>query len=299
MKFKFIPVAIALLLAFVVMFCTYIVDERKQTIVLEFGEHQRTINQWDGKPRGSESGLKFKMPWETDIHYDRRNLELDFDSFEIRDINSNPLKVDAFVRYRIVDPLQFYKTFRTEDKLSSRLKKVVESLLRDALGKVDTQSIIAGRRSELMQEIQDGANENAKNDAYGIVVIDVRIKRADYPESVEKAVFGRMEADRKKEAALLREQGREEAQKIVNNAERRARVIVADAKQEAETTKGEGDRERNRIYAEAYTRDAEFFKFYRSMEALRNGFGKNASYVLSSDGDLLGYLDKDQNPARR
>lgn len=294
MKKPIIPVIILAIFAFIAILCTYIVDEREQVVILQFGEYKRTVNQWDGTPKGAEAGLKLKLPWESVVRLERRNLDLDFDPVRIRDIDSNPLLVDAFVRYRITDPLQFYKTFRTEDRLRDRYKPVVESSLRDSLGKVDTQTIVAGRRAELMQEIQDAANKKAVDEDYGIEVIDVRIKRADYPQEVAQSVFGRMEADRMKEAALLREQGREEARKIENDAVRRATVIVAKAREEAEITKGEGDGERNRIYADAYTQDADFFEFYRSMEALKKGFGKNSTYVMSSEGDLLGYLDKDQ-----
>ncbi len=299
MKRTILPVILLVIAALIAIFCTFIVDEREQALVLRFGEFKRVENQWDGNEKAVEAGLKFKLPWDNVVRLDRRNLNLDFDPVRIRDIDSNPLFVDAFVRYRITDPLEFYKTFRTKARLRSVYKPVVESSLRNSLGKVDTQTIIAGRRAELMQEIQDAANKKALDENYGIEVIDVRIKRADYPEEVERSVFGRMEADRKKEAALLRETGKEEARKIINDAERRARVIRAEAKQLAETTKGEGDRERNRIYAEAYTRDADFFKFYRDMEALKNGFKNNSTYVLSSDGDILGYLERDQNPRRR
>jgi len=298
MKKTVFPVLLLMITAIGLIFCTYIVDEREQVVILQFGEYKRVVNQWDGNEKSPQAGIKLKWPWESVKRLDRRNMDLDFDPVKIRDINSNPLFVDAFVRYRITDPLQFYKRIRTESNLRSRYKPVVESSLRNSLGKVDTQTIIAGRRAELMQEIQDAANQKAIDEEYGIKVIDVRIKRADYPDEVAESVFKRMEADRKKEAALLREEGKEAAQRIINDAERRARIIRAEAKQLAETTKGEGDGERNRIYAEAYTQDADFFKFYRSMEALKNGFGANSTYVLSSDGDLLGYLDKDQNPRR-
>ncbi len=299
MKKGFIPVIVAAVLALLAIFCTYIVDEREQVLVLRFGEYIKVENKWDGSEKSPDAGIKFKLPWDNVVRLDRRNLDLDFDPVRIRDIDSNPLFVDAFVRYRITDPLEFYKTFRTKDRLRSVYKPVVESSLRDSLGKVDTQTIIAGRRAELMQEIQNAANKKAIDENYGIEVIDVRIKRADYPEEVQLSVFGRMEADRKKEAALLRETGKEEAQKILNDAERRARIIRAEAQQLAETTKGEGDKERNRIYADAYTQDADFFTFYRSMEALKNGFGQKSTYVLSSEGDLLGYLDKDQTRRSR
>ncbi len=292
-------IVVAGLLALLAINCTYVVDEREQIVILQFGEYKRVVNQWDGNVKSESAGLKFKLPWESVVRLDRRNLDLDFDPVRIRDINSNPLLVDAFVRYRITDPLQFYKTFRTEDRLRDRYKPVVESSLRDSLGKVDTQTIIAGRRAALMQEIQDAANRKAKDEDYGIEVIDVRIKRADYPEEVAQSVFGRMEADRKKEAALLREQGIESARKIENDAQRRARVIVAEARQIAETTKGEGDKERNRIYNEAYDLDPEFFAFYRSMEAYKKGLSEGTTYVLSPDSDFLGYLDNQSGPRGR
>ncbi len=298
MKRAIIPAIFVVIAAILAIFCTYIVDEREQALVLRFGEYINVVNKWDGTEKSPEAGIKFKFPWENVVRLDRRNLDLDFDPVRIRDIDSNPLYVDAFVRYRITDPLEFYKTFRTKERLRSVYKPVVESSLRDSLGKVDTQTIIAGRRAELMQEIQDAANTKAVDENYGIEVIDVRIKRADYPEEVERSVFGRMQADRMKEAALLRETGKEEAQKILNDANRRARIIRAEAQQLAETTKGEGDKERNRIYNEAYTQDAKFFKFYRDMEALKNGFKNNSTYVLSSDGDILGYLERDQNTRR-
>ncbi len=279
-------------------FCTYTVREWEQALVLQFGEYKRVVNEWDGNVKSSDAGLKFKWPWEQVYTLDRRNLDLDFDPVRIRDSNSNPLLVDAFVRFRITDPVQYYKTFRTKDRLRDRFKPVVESSLRDSLGKVDTLTIIAGRRAELMQEIQNTANRKAQTENYGIEVIDVRIKRADYPEEVAQSVFGRMEADRMKEAALLREQGKEEARKIENDAERRARVIVAKAREQAERTKGEGDRERTRIYAEAYEQDAEFYAFYRSMEAYKKGLRNDTTYVLSPDSDYLGYLDNQKGGRR-
>ena len=206
-----ILLAVLGLLAVLVYFSTYTVKEWEQALILQFGEYKRVVNPWDGNAKGANAGLKFKSPLETAVLLDRRNLDLDFDPVRIRDINSNPLLVDAFVRYRITDPVQYYKRFKTKERLRISFKPIVESSLRDSLGKVDTNTIIAGRRAELMQEIQDASNRKADLENYGIEVIDVRIKRADYPNEVAQSVFGRMEADRKKEAALLREEGKEAA----------------------------------------------------------------------------------------
>lgn len=284
--------------AIMILMCTYTVKEWEQALILQFGEYKRVINPWDGNAKGPDAGLKFKLPYETVVNLDRRNLDLDFDPVLIRDVNSNPLLVDAFVRYRITDPVQYYKRFKTKDRLRASFKPIAESTLRDSLGKVDTSTIIAGRRAELMQEIQDAANTKAQVESYGIEVIDVRIKRADYPDEVAQSVFGRMQADRHKEAALLREQGKEAARRITNDAERRAQVIRAKATEEAERTKGEGDAVRNRTYAEAYNLDPEFFAFYRSMEAYQKGLSEGTTYVLSPDSDFLSYLDNQRGPGR-
>ncbi len=276
----------------------YTVKEWEQALILQFGGYKRVVNPWDGEAKGADAGLKLKSPLETVVLLDRRNLDLDFDPVRIRDINSNPLLVDAFVRYRITDPVQYYRRFKTKDRLRISFKPIVESSLRDSLGKVDTKTIIAGRRAELMQEIQDAANRKAEVENYGIKVIDVRIKRADYPTEVAQSVFGRMEADRKKEAALIREQGKEAAQRIVNDAQRRARIIRAKAREEAERTKGEGDAVRTKTYADAHGLDPEFYAFYRSMEAYKKGLTTGTSYVLSPNSDFLSYLDNQKGGGR-
>lgn len=294
-----IGIIIAAIVVVGLFFCTYTVKEWNQALILQFGQYKRVVNPWDGNAKGANAGLKFKSPLETVVMLDRRNLDLDFDPVLIRDSNSNPLLVDAFVRYRITDPVQYYKRFKTKSKLRESFKPVVESALRNTLGKVDTNTIIAGRRAELMSEIQSSANETAQSEGFGIVVIDVRIKRADYPDEVANSVFGRMKADREKEAALLREQGKEAARKIENDANRRARVIRAKAKETAERTKGEGDAKRNATYAKAYNLDPEFFAFYRSMEAYQNGLTNGTTYVLSPDSDFLSYLDNQRGGRSR
>lgn len=288
----FLPVFLAICTIAGLVFCTYTVREMEQALILQFGEYKRVVNQWDGKARGENAGLKFKFPWETTVLLDRRNQDLEFDPVRIRDSNSNPLLVDAFVRYRITDPVLYYKRIKTKTRLRASVKPVLESALRNTLGKVDTPTIVAGRRAELMGEIMDSANLTARNEEFGIEVIDVRIKRADYPKEVADSVFIRMRADREQVAALLREEGKEAGRKIENDANRRARVIRAKAKEEAERTKGEGDKERNRIYNEAYNLDPEFFAFYRSMEAYKLGLIGETTYIMSPDSDFLSYLDR-------
>ncbi|PHR60452.1 MAG: protease modulator HflC [Robiginitomaculum sp.] len=284
-----ILVVIALVALAFTFTCTYTVKQWDQALILQFGEYKRVVNAWDKDV--SDAGLKFKSPLEKVIVLDRRNLELDFDPVEILDKNQNPLFVDAFVRYRITDAVQYYKSARTRQILRRNFKPVIESSLRDVLGKVDTITIVSGKRSELMSDIQAIANKTALDKGYGIEVLDVRIKKADYPDQIAQSVSNRMKADRSKEAALLRETGKEEGQRIINDARREARVILANARETAERTKGEGDGERNATYAAAYNLDPEFFAFYRSMEAYQRGLGKNTTYVLSPNSDFLRYLD--------
>lgn len=281
------------------MMSLFTVREWEQALILRFGEPVRVVNQWDGNPKGSDAGLKYKWPWESVVMLDRRNLDLDFDPVIIRDVNLNPLSVDAFVRYRITDPVQYYKRFKTKDRLRVSFKPVVEASLRDSLGKVDTQTIVAGKRAELMTEIQNAANNAAEEQFYGIEVIDVRIKRADYPPAVAQSVFNRMAADRQEKAALLRQSGKEEGRKIENDARRRARIIVAEAREEAARTKGEGDAERTRIFAEAHNLDPEFYEFYRSMEAYEKGLMRSTNFVMSPNSDeFLSYLDSQRGNRR-
>ncbi len=292
MKRSFLAIIMAVIVGIGLMLSVYTVKEMEQALILQFGEYKRVVNPWDGNAKGSDAGLKYKWPWEQVVILDRRNLELDFDPVRIRDVNSNPLLVDAFVRYRITDPVQYYQRFKTEARLKTSFKPIVEASLRDSLGKVDTPTIIAGKRAELMQDIQNAANAAASGANYGIEVIDVRIKRADYPDEVAESVFGRMRADRFEVATDLREKGKEDAARIENDAKRRAQVILAEAREEAERTKGEGDAERTRIYAEVHSQDAEFYQFYRSMEAYREGLaGNETQYILSPDSDeYLSYL---------
>ncbi len=277
----------------------FTVKEWQQALVLKFGEAQRVENAWDNHAE-ADAGLKFKlpMPFETVRYLERRNLELDLRSVELLAADQERLVVDAFVRYRITEAVQFYEALQTELGAQQRLQSIMDSTLRDVLGRVDTPEIIAGRRSELMTEIQEISNNVANQEGYGVEIIDVRIKRADLPEENSQRVFERMVTQRQQEASRIRAEGEERALEIRATAEKEAIVIKAEAQEKAEIIRGEGDQERNAIYAEAYERDPEFFAFYRSMEAYKKGLTKGSSYVLSPDSDFLGYLDNQRGPGR-
>lgn len=291
------PIAVVLLgiIAVIVLLCTHTVKEWEQALVLEFGQAKRVENAWGKAP---EAGLKFKLPYETIVTLDRRNLEVDLTSVELVASDQERLVVDAFVRYRIVDGVKFYQALQTERGAQLQLQSIMDSTLRDVLGRVDRPNIIAGRRAELMAEIQQVSNNVVKDKDFGIEIIDVRIKRADLPPANTEQVLNRMVTERKQIADLIRSQGREEAQEITSTAEKDATIIRAEAQQRAEIIRGEGDQERNAVYADAYNKDAEFFAFYRSMEAYKTGLGTGTTYVLSPDSDFLGYLGNQRGPRR-
>ena len=291
------PILVVLLgiAAVVILLCTHTVKEWEQALILEFGQAKRVENAWGATP---EAGLKFKLPYEKVVTLDRRNLEVDLSPVELVASDQERLVVDAFIRYRIVDGVKFYEALQTERGAQLQLQSIMDSTLRDVLGRVDRPEIIAGRRAELMAEIQQVSNNVVKDEDFGIEIIDVRIKRADLPPNNTEQVLNRMVTERTQEAELIRSEGREEALKITSTAEKEATIIRAEAQQQAEIIRGQGDQERNAIYAAAYNQDPEFFAFYRSMEAYKTGLGQGTTYVLSPDSDFLGYLSNQRGPRR-
>ena len=284
-------------LALIMLFGSlFTVEEHEQAIVFQFGEAQRVENPWG---EADDAGLKMKMPLiENVVYLSRRNLEVDLRPVELLASDQERLVVDAFVRYRITDPIRFYEKLRDERGAQDQLQAIFDSTLRDVLGRVDTPEIISGRRAELMGEIQATADAVAQNEDLGIDIIDVRIKRADLPQDNYSRVFDRMVSQRNLEANLIRAEGQERAREIRATAEKEATIIRAEAQRQAEIIRGEGDGQRTRIFAEAYEKDPEFYAFYRSMEAYRKGLSEGTTYVLSPDSDFLSYLD-DQGGGRR
>jgi membrane protease subunit HflC len=267
----------------------FTVEEHEQAIVFQFGEAQRVENPWSEE---ANAGLKVKAPFiEQVVYLSRRNLEVDLRPVELLASDQERLVVDAFVRYRITDPIRFYEKLRNESGAQDQLQAIFDSTLRDVLGRVDTPEIISGRRAELMGEIQSVADGVAETEDLGIDIIDVRIKRADLPQDNYQRVFDRMVSQRNLEANLIRAEGQERAQEIRATAEKEATIIRAEAQRQAEIIRGEGDGERTRIFAEAFEKDPEFYAFYRSMEAYRKGLREGTTYVLSPDSDFLSYLD--------
>jgi membrane protease subunit HflC len=254
----------------------FIVHQNEQAMVLRFGAQQRVIN---------EPGLYWRAPLiDTVDYFDKRILDIDMPVQQVTASDQKRLMVDAFTRYKIDDPLRYYQRVRTERDLRRQLGAIVESTMGQVLGGATFSDVVRDKREALMKEIHKRVHDAAKG--LGIEVVDVRIKRADLPEANYKSVFERMRAERKKDAEEFRAQGQGEANRIQALADRKATVLRAEAQRDADRTKGQGDAERTRIFAEAYSRDPEFYAFYRSMLAYEQSLAsKDTRFVISPDSE--------------
>ncbi|MBU6297547.1 MAG: protease modulator HflC [Alphaproteobacteria bacterium] len=278
-----ITVAVAILFVLGVLFsCIFTVNQTQQALVVQFGAPQEMA---------AEPGLHFKLPWQQVYFFDKRLLDLDAKSEEVISQDSKRIQVDAFARWRIVDPLLFYQTLVNQDTALVRLTPILSSNIRRVLGSQNFAAMLSAKRSTLMHEIRDNMNQNVKG--YGIVIADVRISRADLPPENSVAIYHRMQKERQRAAAEFRAEGDETAQRIRARAEREVTVIKAEATRESEILRGEGDAEKTRILAQAYGQDPQFFAFYRAMQSYKTALpGNNTTVVLSPNGDFLKYLSK-------
>jgi membrane protease subunit HflC len=265
-----------------VYFSLFIVHQNEQVLVLEFGKPTRVIQQ---------PGLHWKIPFvETVDYFDKRILDMDSQPQEVTASDQKRLVVDAFTRYKITDPLRFYQTVRDERMVRSRLGPIVESSLRRVLGASTFQELVRDKREDLMKRIAKLVNDEGKE--FGLEVVDVRIKRADLPEQNSKSVYDRMRAERQREAAEFRAQGAAEANRIKATADREATIINAEATRKGEVLRGEGDAERNKVFADAFGRDPDFFGFYRSMQAYEAGMKSgDTRMLLSPDSEFFRYFN--------
>ncbi|MEM6490400.1 MAG: protease modulator HflC [Pseudomonadota bacterium] len=260
----------------------FIVRETEQALVLRFGQPQSVV---------TEPGLNVKVPFiETTVFLDKRNLEFDASAEEIPTLDQKQVIVDSFARYRISNPLEFFQTLRNESNAQGRLAAIISSSLRDTISRVPLPRVLTEERASLMDEI--AASVNRESAGFGIEIIDVRLKRVDLPEENSNAIFRRMQTQREQEARRIRAEGDRDAQIIRADADKQARVIRADADRQAEILRGEGDAQAERIYLEAYGANAEFFNFYRSLEALRrSATADTTSYVGPPTADFLRMFD--------
>ncbi len=270
--------------------CFYIVRVDQQAIVLQFGQAKAVVNAADSK----QDGLHFKWPMVQNVMiYDKRNLGYDLQGTQAQEIigsDQQRLIVDAFARYRIKDPLQFFRAAQTEVIGEAALSQRLVAALRGELGKVATPDIVSGQRAQVMQRIK--ATLNANMASFGVEVVDVRIRRADLPKQNAERVFERMKSELQQKAKLYRAEGEEQYLTIVGDADRQTQVIVATANEQSQKTRGEGDGQRNAIYAQAYNKDPEFFSFYRSMQAYENAIKEGTPLVISPDSDFFKYFNQ-------
>ena len=268
-------------LALLVTSALFTVHQTQQALILQFGNPKRII---------TEPGLHMKIPFvQNAIYIDRRVLDYDAISEEIILGDQKRLVVDAFARYSIKEPLRFYQTVGTVDGANLQLSILLNSALRRVLGESTLTQVVRDEREHLMTRVREQLGNEAQ--AYGISVVDVRIRRADLPEQNSQAVYQRMQTERQQEAAQIRAQGTQRGQEIRAKADRDVTVLLADAQSKGEQTRGEGDGERNRIFAEAFGRDPDFFSFYRSMQAYEAGLKSNDTrMLLKPDSEFFRYF---------
>ncbi len=282
MNIKNISIGVAALLIFTMMSALFTVNQTQQALVLQFGEPKRIIQV---------PGLAIKMPFIQDVeYYEKRVLSLiPQDAEEVILADQKRILVDAFARFRIANPLLFYQTVRNEFGARARLESIIDSSVRRVLGSETLASILTGKRNDINNNIRDEVEQSVTS--LGIEIIDVRLRRADYPESTSQNIFNRMKSEREREAKEFRATGEEEAQKIRADAEKTRTVIVAEAAREAQENRGRGDSEAIDIYAESFGQDPEFFSFYRSMEAYRKSIGESqTSMVLAPDSEFFKFF---------
>jgi membrane protease subunit HflC len=273
-----VPVVLLLVLA---SMCLYTVDETQQAIITQFGEYKRTVR---------EPGLHVKLPVvEVVLRFPRRILASDASPERYLTLDKKRLVIDHLTRWRINDPLVFFKTVRDVSGARARIDDIVFSNLRRELASLNFAKIISEQREPVMETVT--TNAASKTKVFGIEIIDVRIKRADLPEEVQSSVFARMQAEREREAKRYRSEGEEEAAKIRATTDKERTIILAKAYEESQKMRGEGDALSTRAYAEAYGPDEEFYGFVRRLEAYQKIMAGQGTVVLSTESDLFRFLD--------
>lgn len=274
-------VILLVIAAFVGLDSLFVIQEGQLAIVTQFGEYQYSV---------SKPGIYPKLPFAHQVHrMERRIIGSDTPPAEYLTKDKKRLVADPVTRWRITDPLIFYKTVRDESGAKARLDDIINSELRGVLASQDFSEVIGNARDPLMQDVATAARKQAQR--FGIEVVDVRIKRADLPQEVQESVYKRMQAERSRIAKRYRAQGEEEAQKIRADTDKEKEIILAKAYELAQKTRGEGDAESIKVYAEAYGRDPEFYTFTKSLDTYEAAIDKDTTVVLSTESELFKYLN--------
>ena len=283
MKLPKFLIPVIVLIGIIAFQSAFVVKEIDQAIVLQFGNPKKII---------TEAGLKFKLPFIQNVVFiDKRILNLDNAPEEVIAADQKRLIVDAFARFQIVDPLKFYISVGNERVARSRLSTIINSRIRGVLGTQELSTLLSKERAKQMAIIQNDVNQEAKS--FGIKIVDVRIKRADLPQANSEAIYKRMQTERQREAKEFRAEGAEIAAKITSTADKDVTVLLANANKQSQIFKGEGDGQRNKIFADAYGKDPDFFGFYRAMQAYETALiGGDTSLILSPDSDFFKFFGK-------
>lgn len=283
-------IAVGLALAVLAYMSVFIVTQTDQALVLQLGEHKRTVKQ---------PGLHFKLPFVQNVIYlDKRILNLDLKPEEIVSSDQKRMVVDAIARFRIIDPLLTFQTRRNERGVSQALETMVSSSVREVLAREQFITLLSGERADLMKQIRDSVNEAAHS--FGVEIIDVRLRRVDLPARNSQSIYERMNTARRQEAQEIRAEGQEQALRIRAEAERERTILLANAERDGQILRGQGDSEAVRIFAEAFGRDVEFFEFYRSMQAYKVALQPgDTTLVLSPNSEFFKYLDSMYTPKRK
>lgn len=260
----------------------FTVDQRQSAVVFQFGEAVRTIE----KP-----GLNFKIPFIQKVEFfDKRILHVEAEAKELTALDGKRIIVDAFAKFKISNPVTFYKTVYNYQGVRIRLNKILESSMRKVIGRVPLTTLLTGERANIMLHIRDQVNEEAKT--FGLNVIDVRILRADLPKENSTAIYRRMQTEREKEAKQIRAEGQEEAARIRSKADKESKILLAEAYKTAQVTKGEGDSEAAKVYNRAFAQDPDFYKYYKTLTVYKNVLKtEDTSFVLSPGSEFLQYLN--------
>jgi membrane protease subunit HflC len=271
----------AAIVVIVALFSFYTVNPREQVLLLQFGAPQKLV---------TEPGQHVKVPFLQQVQFiPKMLLNLDAPAEEVIALNKKRLVVDAFARWKIVDPLRFYQSLYDETTATMRLTPILSSDVRRVLGSQTFTAMLSDKRAELMVEIRNEMNRDA--DGYGIRIVDVRIRRADLPPQNSQAIYRRMQQERAREANEFRAEGEEISQRVKARAEREVTVLTAEATRESEILRGQGDAEKTKILGAAYGQDADFFAFYRSLEAYQDALpGDNTTMILSPNGEFFRYF---------
>jgi len=282
----FVIVAIGLIVAYNLF--TYSVDETQTAVLLQFGEIIRV---------SEEPGLHFKIPFVQSVTYlEDRILNYDIQPQEVLTSDQKRMLIDNYAIWRIADPKLFLET--TGGRLvggQTKIDEIVYSDLRNILAKHTLDEIVSEKRAEYLQEVTELSRAKLL-EGFGILLIDVRIIRADLPAEIEQAVFSRMRSEREREAAKLRAEGEEQSKQIRSTADKDVEILLADARKDAEKVRGEGDARALEIYAEAYNQDPEFYRFWRTLESYRTALAEDVRLILSTDSEYLEFLEGMEQP---